>query len=194
MTLFADRPQLEAHQSARLDVLLRQTWRSNPFYRAKWQAVGLSSDVRELSRYPLTTKDELVDDQAANPPYGTCLSEPIERYVRLHQTSGTKGKPLRWLDTPESWAAMLDCWRQIYELAELPAGERIFFPFSFGPFLGFWTAFDAATQLGYLAIPGGGLSTLARLRMTIDHQAGALCCTPTYALHLAQAATEAGID
>lgn len=191
---FTDRPQLEAHQSARLDVLLRQTWRANPFYRAKWQAAGLGPDVRELARYPLTTKDELVDDQAANPPYGTCLSEPIERYVRLHQTSGTKGSPIRWLDTPESWAAMLGCWRQIYELAELAAGERIFFPFSFGPFLGFWTAFDAATQLGYLAIPGGGLSTLARLRMTIDHQAGALCCTPTYALHLAQAATEAGID
>ena len=49
-------------------------------------------------------------------------------------------------------------------------------------------------QAGHLAIPGGGLSTLARLRMTIDHQAGALCCTPTYALHLAHAAQEAGID
>jgi phenylacetate-CoA ligase len=191
---FADRSTLEAHQTDRQTALLRHTWRSNPFYRAKWQAAGLDADAAELSRYPFTTKDELVEDQAAHPPYGTCLSEPLQRYTRLHQTSGTRGKPLRWLDTPESWAAMLGCWRQIYALAEVPAGERVFFPFSFGPFLGFWTAFDAATQLGYLAIPGGGLSTLARLRMTIDHQAGALCCTPTYALHLAQAAQEAGID
>jgi phenylacetate-CoA ligase len=191
---FADRSQLEAHQTARLDTLLRHSWRSNAFYRAKWQAAGLGPDVTDLSRYPFTTKSELVEDQAAHPPYGTCLSEPLDRYTRLHQTSGTHGKPLRWLDTPESWAWMLDCWRQVYAFAEVPAGERVFFPFSFGPFLGFWTAFDAATQAGYLAIPGGGLSTLARLRMTIDHQVGALCCTPTYALHLAQAAHDAGID
>jgi phenylacetate-CoA ligase len=191
---FADRSQLEAHQSDRQNALLRHTWRSNAFYRAKWQAAGLGRDVTDLSRYPFTTKSELVENQATHPPYGTCLSEPLDRYTRLHQTSGTHGKPLRWLDTPESWTWMLGCWRQVYDLAEVATGERVFFPFSFGPFLGFWTAFDAATQAGYLAIPGGGLSTLARLRMTIDHQVGALCCTPTYALHLAQAATEAGID
>ena len=52
---------------------------------------------------PFTTKHELVDDQANNPPFGTNLTFPIERYTRIHQTSGTAGKPIVWLDTPESW-------------------------------------------------------------------------------------------
>jgi phenylacetate-CoA ligase len=74
------------------------------------------------------------------------------------------------------------------------SGERIYFAFSFGPFLGFWTAFDAAAKSGYLGIPGGGLGSAARVRAMIQHRATVLCCTPTYALHLAQAAVEERID
>lgn len=73
-------------------------------------------------------------------------------------------------------------------------GDRFFFPFSFGPFLGFWTAFEAAATSGFLCIPGGGMTSTARLRMLIDHEATILCCTPTYALHLAEVAVKEGID
>ena len=68
------------------------------------------------------------------------------------------------------------------------------FAFSFGPFLGFWLAFECAAQLGCLCVPGGGLGSDARLRMLIDNDANVLCCTPTYAIRLAESATEAGID
>jgi phenylacetate-CoA ligase len=194
----ADRRELEAHQAARLAALVERTLVGNRFYRDKWLPAGLNrfvpQSLDDLKNLPFTTKDELLADQERHPPYGTALNFPPETYTRIHQTSGTKGKPLRWLDTPESWEWMLGCWRQIYALAGIGAGERIFFPFSFGPFLGFWTAFDAAAKLGCLCLPGGGLSTLARLRMTIDHQVGVLCCTPTYAIHLAHAAEEAGVD
>ena len=83
---------------------------------------------------------------------------------------------------------MCNCWQRVYESAGVKPGTRIFFAFSFGPFLGFWTAFDAATRMGCLAIPGGGMSSTARLRTLIDSEAEVLCCTPTYAVRLAEAA------
>ena len=59
---------------------------------------------------------------------------------------------------------MLENWKQIMEAARIGAGSRCFFAFSFGPFLGFWTAYEAAVKKGCIAIPGGGQSTEARLR------------------------------
>jgi phenylacetate-CoA ligase len=73
-------------------------------------------------------------------------------------------------------------------------GDRLFFPFSFGPFLGFWTAFDAATRAGLLSIPGGGMSSVARLRFLLEHRCTVLFATPTYALHLAEVAEAEGLD
>jgi phenylacetate-CoA ligase len=61
----------------------------------------------------------------------------------------------------------------------------LYFAFSFGPFLGFWTAYEAATQLGCLCIPGGGLRSAARLEAMRDNRATVLLCTPTYAQRLA---------
>jgi phenylacetate-CoA ligase len=89
------------------------------------------------------------------------------------------------LDTPASWEAMLACWRVVYKAAGVKAGDRIFFAFSFGPFLGFWTAFDAAAR-DCLVIPGGGFSSQARLEMMARTGANVLCCTPTYALRLGE--------
>lgn len=138
---------------------------------------------------PFTTKAELQADSAENPPWGTVLTEPLGNYTRFCQTSGTStGQPLAWLDTPKSWEAMLACWREVFSAAGLVKGvDRVFLAFSFGPFLGFWTAFDAAVR-DYLVIPGGGLSSEARMAAISRYGATALCCTPTYALHLGQLA------
>jgi phenylacetate-CoA ligase len=89
---------------------------------------------------------------------------------------------------------MLGNWGHIYRAARLIKGDRIYFAFSFGPFLGFWTAFEAAARLGFLCLPGGGQGSGARLRAMIQHGATVLCCTPTYALHLAEAAAREDID
>ncbi|HVF10991.1 MAG TPA: AMP-binding protein, partial [Abditibacteriaceae bacterium] len=71
---------------------------------------------------------------------------------------------------------------------------RIFFAFSFGPFLGFWTAFEAAARRGCLCVPGGGLSSTGRLQAIIDNGITVLCCTPTYAIRLAEVAAQEKID
>lgn len=143
---------------------------------------------------PFTTKAELTADQERIPPYGTLLTYSPEQYTRLHQTSGTHGNPLRWLDTPASWNWMLDCWKQMFVIAGVSANDRLLFAFSFGPFLGFWTGFEAAQRLGCLCLAGGGMSSAARLRLLLDNRATVVLCTPTYALHLAQVALEQGID
>jgi len=194
-----DRAALEQLQVERLCSLLAEVSAKNSFYQRKWSDAG-TSDVRsirtldDLGRLPLTTKQELVDDQAARPPYGSILTYPAERYTRFHMTSGTTGSPLRWLDTAESWDWWTRCWRFVYGAAGVRVEDRVFFPFSFGPFIGFWAGFDAATRLGALAIPGGGQDSVLRLRNLIETGATVLVCTPSYALRLAQVAREQGID
>jgi phenylacetate-CoA ligase len=101
---------------------------------------------------------------------------------------------MRWLDDRESWDWVLDCWRRIYAMAGVQTGDRILFAFSFGPFLGFWAAFDGAQRLGHLCLATGGMSTSGRLRTLLDNQATIVCCTPTYALRLAEAAEQEKID
>jgi phenylacetate-CoA ligase len=146
------------------------------------------------ARFPFTVKSELAQDHKCNPPYGTDLSFPLEQFTRYHQTSGTSGKPLRWLDTPESWALQVTQWIDVYDAAEVTSSDRVFFAFSFGPFIGFWLAFEAAEKLGCLCLPGGGLTSLARLQMLMDNRATVLCCTPTYAIHLGETAATEKID
>lgn len=189
-----DRPALEAHQGRRLAELIGTVHGRNPFYTRKLDAAGIRpgslrfpDDLRAL---PLTTKAELVADQEANPPWGTALTETIDRYTRYCQTSSTTGRPLRWIDTPESWQWMLECWKAVFRAAHVGPGDRVFFPFSFGPFLGFWTGFEAACQLGLHTIPGGGMSTHARLATIEATGVTVICCTPTYALRMAEVAAQ----
>jgi phenylacetate-CoA ligase len=143
---------------------------------------------------PLTSKAELMADQSANPPWGSALTEPIERYTRYCQTSSTTGHPLRWVDTNENWQWMLECWKAVYRAAGVAAGDRVFFPFSFGPFLGFWAGFDAGCQFGLHCVPAGGMSSQLRLRMIDAVGATVVCCTPTYALRLAEVAAEQRLE
>ncbi len=195
---FPKRLAIGTSQFDQLRVLLAAVFGRNPFYSAKFDAAGVGYKPRHLGEFtdafPFTTKAEITADQEAHPPYGTNLTLPLERYTRLCQTSGTSGTPLRWLDTPESWEWMLRNWEQIYRAAGVQRGDRAFFAFSFGPFLGFWTAFEAAARVGALCLSGGAMSSSGRLRAIFDHQANVLCCTPTYALRLAEVAAEEKID
>lgn len=193
------REDLLAYQWQRLVPMLARIEEANPFYRGKWDAAGTpvprgAEDWAAFRRLPFTTKAELAEDQQRTPPFGTDLTYPIAHYVRLHQTSGTTGRPMRWLDTVESWEWWLRCWTFVYRAAGIGAGDRIYFAFSFGPFIGFWAGFDAARRIGALAIPGGGLDTQLRLRALIEARATVLVCTPSYALRLAEVARGAGTE
>jgi phenylacetate-CoA ligase len=196
-----DAERLREHQWRRLRALLDEIYGApgNAFWRAAWSRAGVTAagDLArwdDFQRLPCSTKRDLVDDQAAHPPFGTNLTYPLERYVRVHQTSGTTGTPLRWLDTHASWAWWAHCWRFVLTGAGLGPGDRVFFPFSFGLFVGFWAGFEGARALGALAIPGGGQDSASRLATMETLGATVLVCTPSYALHLAETARERGLD
>jgi len=192
------RDAIRSDQLAKLRALIAAISKTNRFYAPHLAASKLTPDIAGLddftARMPLTTKQQLVDDQSAHPPYGSTLTFPLETYTRYSQTSGTTRAPIRWLDTTESWDAMIGCWGRVFDAAGVTEHDRVLFTFSFGPFLGFWLAFDAAVKRGCLVIPAGGLGSESRLRMLLDNEATVLCCTPTYAIRLAESAAEAGID
>lgn len=157
----------------------------NPFHRPRLDAAG---------EIPLLTKRELVDDQARNPPFGTNLTYPLERYTQFHQTSGTTGPPLRVLDTAADWAWWRRLFAHMFTVARVRPGDRVALAFSFGPHVQFWAAKEGLAEVGAIAVPLGGMSSLQRLRTIEDVGATAVMCTPTYALRLLDVAVEERLD
>jgi phenylacetate-CoA ligase len=181
-------------QQRMLSELIAAVRKSNPFYQRKLGEMGGATASMRLENLPLTTRAEVQQDQIDHPPYGTNLTEEAGRYVRLHQTSGSTGIPLRWLDTAPSWDWWKRCWATIYNAAGRTPEDRVFVPFSFGPFIGFWGAFESAVAMGNFCLPAGGMSTPARLQYMVENAATMVCCTPTYALRMAEVAKQRGID
>ena len=192
----ASRSLIEAHQLSRLQMGLARLLPRNRFYEQKLLADHKSitlESLKQLSLLPFTTKQELVADQEAYPPFGSNLTYAPADYIRLHQTSGTTGRPLKILDTQESWDWWADCWTSVYRGAGVSRDDVVFLAFGFGPFIGFWSAYEGAKRLGALTVPGGGMDS-QRLRPIEEVGATVLVCTPSYALRLAEVAREHGLD
>ncbi len=196
-------PRLVEHQLGRLNALLRAILPQNKLYAEKLaahidpdrvaRADGPLDSLDQLSSLPFTFKEELQvpigeGQLAAN------LTAPLDQYVRLHQTSGTRGRPLAVLDTAEDWQWWIECWQYVLDAAGIQPHDRCLMAFSFGPFIGFWSAFEAACVRGCLVVPGGGMSTLARLELLRTSEATVVFCTPSYALHMAEVGFDHQID
>ena len=192
------RKALESLQIEKLRSMLKKIYGRNRFYTDKFDTAGIHPEsirtLDALASLPLTTKAELVQAQSDASPFGTNTTFSESDYSRFHQTSGTTGTPLRVLDTPESWDWWGHCWGYVLAGAGLTENDRLFVPFSFGPFIGFWAAVEGAKKIKALMIPGGGRDSLQRLHLMRELGATAICCTPTYALRLAEVAQESGFD
>lgn len=189
-----DAEALARHQLARLNTLLDEILPRNQFYAEKLAGVQRPLESLDaLAEIPFTYKDELLGkrDKGNLPANLTYLPED---YVRCHQTSGTRGRPMRVLDTAEDWKWWLEGWQFVLDAAEIGRGDRALLAFSFGPFIGFWSAFDAVAARGAMVVPSGGMRTLARLELLRTSGATALLCTPTYALHMAEVGHKNQID
>jgi phenylacetate-CoA ligase len=188
------REELESLQIKKLRSMLTQIYGHNSFYTDKFDAAGIHPEsiqtLEDLKRVPLTSKAELLQAQSDALPFGSNTTFPEAAYSRFHQTSGTTGTPLRVLDTPESWDWWGRCWGFVLAGAGLTKNDRLFVPFSFGPFIGFWAAVEGARQIKSLMIPGGGRDSIQRLHLMKELGATAMCCTPTYALRLVEVARE----
>ncbi len=197
-----DDEALRQHQLSRLNALLREILPRNRFYAEKLSMLtphaladppGPLRSIDDVGQLPFTFKDEL-----ANAPgdgrLAANLTYPMERYTRYHQTSGTHGRPLPVLDTPDDWQWWINCWQFVLDAAGIETSDRVLMAFSFGPFIGFWSAFDAVLARNCLVVPGGGLTTLARLELLRTAKITVVFCTPSYALHMAEIAAEHQID
>ncbi len=191
---FPDGSEIQRVQLQKLRTLWGAILPGNPFYARKLAGCGSGIAFNTLEDYgrlvPTTSRHEIVRDKLAHPPYGTNLTFPLKAYVRCHQTSGTTTVPMRWLDTAESWSHLVENWVQILRNAGVTQEDRFFFAFSFGPFLGFWSALEAVHRLGCFCMPGGSMTSQARLQAILDNEITVLCCTPTYAQHLGEVAQE----
>jgi phenylacetate-CoA ligase len=170
----------------------------NAFYLRKLRIgagnVSKSWIKDNFDSFKFTSKLELQNNQSSYPPYGDFHYLNLAQYNRFHQTSGSSGKPLLFLDSKDGWEWLLNNWLKIFALAGIEKGDRLFFPFSFGPFLGFWTAFEAACTAGCLSFPGGGMSSESRLALIQNQKINVVFTTPSYALRLGEVARSQGIN
>jgi phenylacetate-CoA ligase len=176
----------------RLNALLAQIVESNAFQRERLGVTQLN-DLSELAKLPLTHKDDLLADQAANPPFGTNLTYELDRYTQLHQTSGTSGQTLRVLDTAEDWEWWTRGLARVLRATGIGAGDRVVLTYSFGPYVPYWATYAGVGAVGAMVIPLGGMDSVQRLQTMREYEATAIACTPSYALHLAQVAHRHGL-
>jgi phenylacetate-CoA ligase len=189
-----DAEALRAHQLARLNDLIAHILPTNAFYAEKLASIRFPLEsLDRLSELPFTFKEELLVDHGRSDTAAN-LTYPRERYSRLHRTSGTRGRALVVLDTAEDWSRWMDIWQHVFDAGEVAEADTVFFAFSFGPYIGFWSALDAAIARGCLVVPGGGMNTATRLELMRQSHATVVCCTPSYALHLAETAIERNVD
>jgi phenylacetate-CoA ligase len=189
------RADLERRKLERLRSLLREILPHNAFYAAKLARIAdpaAIGSLAELVDWPFTFKEELVAAGTESRPAN--LTWPPERYVRFHRTSGTRGRPLAVFDTAADWEWWMACWREILARGGVGPGDRVLVASSFGPYAGFWSGFDAAVAAGALAIPTGGMSSVARIEAIRALGVTVLLATPSYALHLAEVAAAEKID
>jgi phenylacetate-CoA ligase len=191
------RGALDALKLDRLRALLRTILPANEFYATKFGRRVTADELRglaDVADWPFTFKEELVEAAAAATGLPANLTWPVERYVRFHQTSGTHGRPLPVFDTADDWASWMDCWRLVLERGGVGPGDRALVCSSFGPYAGFWSGFEGVLGVGGMAIPTGGMSSVARLEMARHLAVTVLVATPSYALHLAEVAEQQKID
>ena len=187
----ASRDALEAWQLQRLNALLARVLPENAFYRQRYQTDRLElSSLDQFAQFPLTSKSEWISDQASG--VAKHHSYAAQEYRRYHRTSGTRGRPMVILDTESDWQWWVDVWQYVLDACAITEHDRVLMAFSFGPFIGFWSAHDACLQRRCMVIPSGGMSSEARIDLIHSSEPSVLFSTPSYAIHLGQLAESIG--
>lgn len=193
------RADLDALQVRKLRNLVEWTEAQVPYHSKRLHDQGVTADaitsLDDLQRIPFMTRDEWMQGQIEHPPYGPILAAPEESAIRYHLTSGTTGKtPIRVLDSMKDWEWIAEMWCYGFWGFGVRPPDKVFFAFSYGTFVGFWGAHYACEKIGCLVLPGGNMTTEARVKQIFDMGATVVCSTPTYALRMAQEARSLGID
>ncbi len=187
------REELEALQLRRLQNLCARIYANVPFYQRKFDEIGITpADVKSLADIKLLPFTEK-QDMRNNYPYGL-FAVPKENIVRLHASSGTTGRATVVGYTQRDINNWADCMARSYASVGLNQKDVLHIAYGYGLFTGGLGAHYGAERLGAVAIPMSGGSTKRQVQLMKDFGATGLCCTPSYALYLHEAAKEIGID
>lgn len=193
------RDELTDLQVRKLRALVKWADTSVPWQSQRLRAAGVSPEnidsLDDLRAIPFMTRDEWMEGQRAEPPFGPNVATNPAGAIRYHMTSGTTGRtPLRVLDGSKDWEWIAEMWCYGFWGFGIRPADVVFFAFSYGTFVGFWGAHYACEKIGCLVLPGGNMTTEARVKQIFDMNATVVCSTPTYALRMAQEARSLGLD
>ncbi len=191
----------EAFIVRRLQAIVRWAWGRSPFYRHKWDEAGVHPDrlrtLEDLHRFPVVTKAELRQEQAAHPPFGRYLCVDRSDIARIHGTSGTTGTPTAFAVGKDDWRRIANAHARIMWGMGLRPGDTIFIASFFSLYVGSWGALAGGERLRATCFPfGAGVpgQTLTAVRWLLDTRPTAFYGTPSYALHLAEVAAGEKVD
>ena len=178
------RPNLEKLQLKHLQTLVEYVYEKCHFYHKKMDEMGIKpSDIKclgDLKRLPFTTKQDLRD----NYPYGM-FSAPVNEIVRVHASSGTTGK----LTVAGYTQNDIDVWSTVMARSlaacDCSSSSIVNVAYGYGLFTGGLGAHYGSERLGALTIPASSGNSKRQLQMFKDFKVTTLCCTPSYALYLA---------
>jgi phenylacetate-CoA ligase len=193
------REEIEALQVRKLRHLVEWADAQVPWQSKRLRDAGVTADsitsLEDLRRIPFLTRDQWMEAQLEDPPFGAILAEPQQAAIRYHMTSGTTGRtPIRVLDSMKDWEWIAEMWCYGFWGFGVRPADTVFIAFGYATFIGFWGAHYACEKMGCLVLPGGAMATDARVRTIMEMEASVVCSTPTYALRMAQEARTMGID
>lgn len=187
------REELTQLQLLRLKNQCERVYATVPHYKKAFDTAGISpGDIKslaDLKRLPFTTKQDMRD----NYPFGL-FAMPIDTIVRLHASSGTTGKSTVVGYTQRDLDNWSECMARSLSAAGMTRKDFIHNAYGYGLFTGGLGAHYGAERLGATVIPVSGGATKRQAQILRDFGATAMTCTPSYALHLYEAAMEQGID
>ncbi|MBE9547444.1 MAG: phenylacetate--CoA ligase [Proteobacteria bacterium] len=187
------REALEALQLKRLQQVVQRVYHTVGFYKKTFDEAGVTPDdiktLNDFRRLPFTTKEDLRD----NYPYGL-FAVPMSNVVRVHASSGTTGRATVVGYTKrdiETWSELM---ARSFAAAGLTKNDIIHNAYGYGLFTGGLGAHYGAERLGASVIPISGGNTKRQVMILQDFGPTAICCTPSYALYLAEQGEEMGVD
>lgn len=189
----ASRDEMMAIQSERLIRTVQRVYHNIPSYRAKMQAKGLVpgdiKSVEDISKLPFTEKTDLRD----NYPFGM-FTVPMSEIVRLHASSGTTGKPTVVGYTRNDLQMWAEVVTRSLSMAGVHKNDIVQVAYGYGLFTGGLGLHYGTENLGATVIPISGGNTQKQLQLMQDFGSSVIACTPSYAMYLAEAMKDSGID
>lgn len=192
------RERLEELQLKRFKKQMQYVYDRSPMYRRKYDEAGVEpSDIQtldDIQKIPVTLKEELRESQAQHPPWGDFPCIAPEEGVRVFQTTGTTGIPVKVLLNKNDWTVhFYEQFMHFMKGYGIKTSDILFVPFGYGLYIAWWGFQAALEQAGVMIVPGGAQSTQDRVRNVFEWGATVVCGTPTYLLYLGDTADKMGM-